>query len=105
VTAGHDDGQLELRFGPLYVVEVDDRFTTPLSGRDGREYAAPPQPLEHARRLAALLLDVPEAPEGTGPWQRALAGSAGCASCGHPRAASSEPPARRDERPRAGKGG
>lgn len=68
------DGQLELQLGPLYVVEVSEQVSAPLTGRQGREYAAPPQGLDAARRLAALLLDAPEAPEGDGPWRRPLAG-------------------------------
>jgi hypothetical protein len=78
VAEARDEEQLELRFGPLYVVEVQERFTTPLSGREDRDHAAPPQPLEDARRLAAILLDVPEAPEGEGPWLRPLAGGRRC---------------------------
>jgi hypothetical protein len=68
------DNQLEMVLGPLYVVEVEERLTTRLSRRSGRAYAAPPQPLEDARRLAALLLDADEAPAGEGPWRRPLAG-------------------------------
>jgi hypothetical protein len=66
--------QLELTLGPRYVVEVEDRLTTSLARRRGGSYASPPQSLEDARRLAALLLDCEEAPEGEGPWRRPLAG-------------------------------
>jgi hypothetical protein len=66
--------QLELTLGPQYVVEVEDRLTTSLARRRGGEYASPPQSLEDARRLAALLLDCEEAPGGEGPWRRPLAG-------------------------------
>ena len=65
---------MELVLGPLYVVEVEDRLTTTLSRRSGGSYASPPQSLEDARRLAALLLDCDEPPEGEGPWRRPLAG-------------------------------
>jgi hypothetical protein len=68
------DRQLELRLGPQYVVEVEERLTTSLSRRQGASYASPPQSLEDARRLAALLLDCEEAPAGDGPWRRPLAG-------------------------------
>ena len=60
--------------GPLFVVEVEERLSTALSRRAAREYASPPQSLDDARRLAALLLDAAEAPEGEGPWRRPLAG-------------------------------
>jgi hypothetical protein len=68
------DRQLALTLGPQYVVEVEDRLTQSLARRRGRSYASPPQSLEDARRLAALLLDWEEAPEGDGPWRRPLAG-------------------------------
>ena len=68
------DRQLEMTLGPLYVVEVEDRLTTSLSRRRGGTYLSPPQSLDDARRLAALLLDCEEAPEGEGPWRRPLAG-------------------------------
>ncbi len=68
------DGQMELVLGPLYVVEVEDRLTTTLSRRTGGSYASPPQSLDDARRLAALLLDTDAAPAGDGPWRRPLAG-------------------------------
>ncbi len=65
---------MELVLGPLYVVEVEDRLTSALSRRAGGSYASPPQSLEDARRLAALLLDCDEPPDGEGPWRRPLAG-------------------------------
>jgi hypothetical protein len=68
------DRQLELTLGPLYVVEVEDRLTASLARRRGSSYASPPQSLEDARRLAALLLDCEDAPSGEGPWRRPLAG-------------------------------
>ena len=68
------DRQLAMALGPLYVVEVEDRLTASLARRRGAAYASPPQSLEDARRLAALLLDAEEAPEGSGPWRRPLAG-------------------------------
>jgi len=68
------DGQMELVLGPLYVVEVEDRLATTLSRRTGGSYASPPQSLDDARRLAALLLDWDEPPPGEGPWRRPLAG-------------------------------
>ena len=68
------DRQLELTLGPQYVVEVEDRLTTSLSRRRGSSYASPPQSLDDARRLAALLLDSDEPPAGDGPWRRPLAG-------------------------------
>jgi hypothetical protein len=68
------DRQLELALGPLYVVEVEELLSAPLSRRVGGSYSSPPQPLDDARRLAALLLDASEAPEGDGPWRRPLAG-------------------------------
>ena len=79
IEAGMDDtvpmeGQMELLLGPLFVVEVEERLSTTLSRRAGASYASPPQPLDDARRLAALLLDAPDAPEGEGPWRRPLAG-------------------------------
>ena len=71
---GRMDGQMELVLGPLYVVEVEDRLTATLSRRTGGSYASPPQSLDDARRLAALLLDCDEPPPGEGPWRRPLAG-------------------------------
>ena len=68
------EGQLELALGPLYVVEVEDRLSSALSRRPGGSYASPPQSLDDARRLAALLLDSAEAPADEGPWRRPLAG-------------------------------
>lgn len=68
------DHQLELTLGPSYVVEVEDQLTARLSRREGGAYASPPQSLDDARRLAALLLDREEAPDGDGPWRRPLAG-------------------------------
>jgi hypothetical protein len=68
------DRQLALTLGPQYVVEVEDRLTQSLARRRGHSYASPPQSLDDARRLAALLLDCEEAPEGEGPWRRPLAG-------------------------------
>ncbi len=68
------DSQLAMTLGPLYVVEVSEQLSTALSRRVGASYTSPPQPLDEARRLAALLLDAPEAPEGEGPWRRPLAG-------------------------------
>ncbi len=65
---------MELVLGPHYVVEVEDRLTSALSRRAGGSYASPPQSLEDARRLAALLLDCDEPPDGEGPWRRPLAG-------------------------------
>ena len=66
--------QLELTLGPLYVVEVQERLTSSLSRREGGGYTSPPQSLEDARRLVALLLDQERAPDGEGPWRRPLAG-------------------------------
>ncbi|HEX2084143.1 MAG TPA: hypothetical protein VHF89_00545 [Solirubrobacteraceae bacterium] len=68
------DRQLEMRLGPLYVVEVSEHLSTALSRRVGSTYTSPPQSLEDARRLAALLLDAAEPPDGEGPWRRPLAG-------------------------------
>jgi hypothetical protein len=66
--------QLELTLGPLYHVLVDDRVSAPLSGRAERSYRSPPQPLDDARCLAALLLDRGGELDGDGPWRRPLAG-------------------------------
>lgn len=68
------DSQLAMTLGPLYVVEVSEHLSTALSRRVGAAYVSPPQPLDEARRLAALLLDAAEAPEDDGPWRRPLAG-------------------------------
>lgn len=68
------DDQLELTLGPLYVVLVDDRVSGPLTGRPARTYRSPPQPLDDARRLAALLLDRGDELDGEGPWRRPLPG-------------------------------
>jgi hypothetical protein len=68
------DRQLELSLGPQYVVEVEDRLSAALSRRNGGDYASPPQSLEDARRLASLLLDTEDMPDGEGPWRRPLAG-------------------------------
>ena len=59
---------------PVYVVEVEERIDARLSRRTGMRYAAPPQDLDGARTLAALLLGLDELPEGDGPWRRPLAG-------------------------------
>ena len=66
--------QLELTLGPLFVVEVAERFSPGLTGRTDRDYASPPQPRDHALMLAALLIDAAGPLEGDGPWQRAIAG-------------------------------
>lgn len=66
--------QLELTLGPLYLVVVDDRVNGPLTGRPARSYRSPPQSLEDARCLAALLLDRGGELDGAGPWRRPLAG-------------------------------
>lgn len=66
--------QLELTLGPLFVVEVEDRFSAGLTGRHDRRYASPPQPRDAALTLAALLLDAGPDLDGAGPWQKALAG-------------------------------
>jgi hypothetical protein len=66
--------QLSLTLGPTYAVEVTDRFTPGLTSREDRTYVSPPQTLDAARTLAALLLDAGADPDGEGPWQRALAG-------------------------------
>jgi len=58
----------------VYVVEVEERIDTRLTRRKGARYTAPPQPLDDARRLAALLLGLDDAPDGEGPWRRPLAG-------------------------------
>ena len=69
-----DGEQLELTLGPLYLVVVDDRVSGPLTGRPARTYRSPPQPLDEARCLAALLLDRGGELDGDGPWRRPLAG-------------------------------
>ena len=66
--------QLSLTLGPSFTVEVDDRFSPGLTGRHDRQYRSPPQQHEDALTLAALLLDSGQELDGTGPWQRALAG-------------------------------
>ncbi|HVF78384.1 MAG TPA: hypothetical protein VNA28_08800 [Solirubrobacteraceae bacterium] len=66
--------QLELTLGPLFLVVVDDRVSGPLTGRPARTYRSPPQSLDSARCLAALLLDRGEDLQGEGPWRRPLAG-------------------------------
>ena len=66
--------QLALTLGPLYHVVVDDRVSGPLTGRPTRSYRSPPQPLDDARCLAALLLDRGDELDGDGPWRRPLAG-------------------------------
>ena len=73
---GPDEGgeQLELTLGPLYHVVVDDRVSGPLTNRPTRSYRSPPQGLEDARCLAALLLDRGDELVGDGPWRRPLAG-------------------------------
>jgi hypothetical protein len=69
-----DGEQLELTLGPLYLVLVHDRVNGPLTGRPARTYRSPPQSLDDARCLAALLLDRGDELEGEGPWRRPLAG-------------------------------
>ncbi len=66
--------QLELTLGPLYHVVVEDRVSGPLTGRPARGYRSPPQSLEEARCLAALLLDRGGEIVDDGPWRRPLAG-------------------------------
>ena len=66
--------QLALTLGPLYQVVVDDRVSGPLTGRPARTYRSPPQALDDARCLAALLLDRGDELDGAGPWRRPLAG-------------------------------
>ncbi|MBI5105362.1 MAG: hypothetical protein HZB46_10360 [Solirubrobacterales bacterium] len=69
-----DDPQLALTLGPCFTVQVEDRFSPGLTGRHDRTYASPPQPQDDALVLAALLLDAGPDLEGTGPWQKAIAG-------------------------------
>jgi hypothetical protein len=66
--------QLELTLGPLYVVTVDDRVSSPLTNRLPRRYRSPPQALEDARCLALLLLDRGDELTGDGPWRRPVPG-------------------------------
>lgn len=68
--------QLELTLGPLYRVVVEDRVSGTLNGGAAREYRSPPQGLEDARCLAALLLGGGGGGElaGDGPWRRPLPG-------------------------------
>jgi hypothetical protein len=66
--------QLELTLGPLFAVDVADRFSPGLTGRHDRAYSSPPQAREDALTLAALLLDAGADLEGEGPWVKALAG-------------------------------
>jgi hypothetical protein len=66
--------QLALTLGPLFVVEVSDRFSPGLTGRHDRDYRSPPQPRADALALAGFLVDAAEPLEGDGPWQRAIAG-------------------------------
>ena len=73
-SAGGGGEQLALTLGPLYHVVVDDRVSGPLTGRPTRSYRSPPQPLDEARCLAAILLDRGDELEGDGPWRRPLAG-------------------------------
>ncbi len=66
---------MEMTLGPLYVVEVTEQLSATLSRRVGASYSSPPQSLDDARRLVALLLDQAEPPDdGEGPWRRPLAG-------------------------------
>ena len=53
---------------------VDDRVSGPLTGRPARTYRSPPQALEEAGCLAAILLDRGDELAGEGPWRRPLAG-------------------------------
>lgn len=73
-SAENESEQLELTLGPLYVVTVEDRVSGPLTDRSQRDYRSPAQPIEDARRLAALLLDRATDVEGDGPWRRPLPG-------------------------------
>jgi hypothetical protein len=66
--------QLSLTLGPSFAVQVQDRFSPGLTGRQDRAYASPPQPRDDALTLAALLLDAGGDLHGDGPWHRALAG-------------------------------
>jgi hypothetical protein len=66
--------QLSLTLGPSFAVQVQDRFSPGLTGRQDRAYTSPPQPRDDALTLAALLLDAGGDLDGDGPWQRALAG-------------------------------
>jgi len=74
VSAAEPESQLSMALEPDAIVEVAERFTTALSGRADRSYLAPAQPASQARALAGLLLDRSQALEGSGPWQRAIAG-------------------------------
>ena len=75
VDAHRTSGQLEMVLGPLYSVVVEEQISASLTGRAARaDYRSPGQPLDHALRLAALLLDRSDAPEGDGPWRRAQPG-------------------------------
>jgi hypothetical protein len=66
--------QLSLTLGPTFSVRVEDRFSPGLTGRHDRDYVSPPQPRDEALTLAALLLDAGQDLDGSGPWQRAVAG-------------------------------
>jgi hypothetical protein len=68
------DQQLSLTLGPVFTVEVEDRFSPGLTGRHDRAYVSPPQPRDQALTLAALLLDAGPDLDGEGPWRKAIAG-------------------------------
>jgi hypothetical protein len=58
-----------------YIVQLEERRSTQLTGRPGLSYQSPPHALEHAHQLASALLDCPpEQIHGEGPWSRAIAG-------------------------------
>ncbi|MGO9955240.1 MAG: hypothetical protein ACLP50_04580 [Solirubrobacteraceae bacterium] len=61
---------------PLYIVEVHDRCAPQLTGHIGSTYASPPQPVDQARALVALLLGRPALPvdPATSSWKAAIAG-------------------------------
>jgi hypothetical protein len=68
------DQQLSLTLGPVFAVEVEDRFSPGLTGRHDRVYVSPPQSRDDALTLAALLLDAGPDLDGDGPWRKAIAG-------------------------------
>jgi hypothetical protein len=57
------------------VVRVRDHINPALAGRDGCEYTSPPQPVEQARSLVALLLGcTTDALDAQGSWTQPIAG-------------------------------
>jgi hypothetical protein len=58
----------------LYRITITDAIEPRLAGHDGCHYSSPPQPLDQARLLAAVLLGRADPHTDRCRWRQAIAG-------------------------------